>query len=353
MKSQLLLFFFLSSSSLLLAQQPAKYSIPLRVNTGLNWADINHIQGTQLTQTPGISVEIESGIDVRLNDYWITGIGLRSGFLSHAFDFGSSSYAALYYLYPRFEGHLTRSFNYPKNKHSDPYFRLSYGQTWFDGSTLSKETELFSVDVNVARKWVPHIAPEIGLIKKLEKQNQMQLALTYFHSFSDIPLINFRFVENQENNPNRSTGFSNLNYLGLVVRYNFGLKEDLNDGKRVPWTLNGEVRDRDTRKRKEAFTFNQSRVVLELKDNAQVDGDSVSVRFNGKWVLFETPIDDSKKRVVLYLEKGKNDLLVFANNEGRISPNTVRVRLLSGFRRESLTISTSLDRNESVDLILK
>lgn len=352
MNTRLLLLLFTSFPLFLCAQQPSKYSISLRGNAGLTFANIDHIQGTQLSQAPGVAIELGSAFNARLNDFWIVGLGLRTGLIAHSFSFGPSAYSASYVLYPRFEGHVTKRFHNQKNVHSDPYFRMSYGQTWFDGSTLENRTDLYQVDVSTLKKWIPHISPEIGLIKS-EKNSQLQLGLTYTYSFSQNPILRFEFEEIQETNPNKSLGFSNLNYFGLIFRYNFGLKEFRNDGSKIPNGHGIEAAQRETRKRKEAFYFSQSRVVLELTDNAQVDGDSVSVRLNGKWVLYGTPIDNSKKRVVLYLKEGTNELLVFANNEGRVSPNTVKVRLISGFRRKSLTISTSLDRNEAVDLILK
>lgn len=336
--------------ALAIAQLPSKYSIPLRLNMGMTFSNIEHERGSLLSQLPGPAIELESGIDVRLNDFYMFGVGLRTGAIAYNFSF-KGTYNLAYVLYPRFETHLTRRFIVEKNKHSDAYFRMSYGLTWHDGSTRSNSEDEFMVNTRVLRKWVPHISPEIGLVKH-QKDDQIQLGLTYNYSFSNTPLIEFDFSDRAAF-PNRSKASSNLNFLAIVVRYNFGLKEYKNDGSKASYAHRQEAENRETRERKEVFNFSQSRVVLELSDNAQVDGDSISVRFNGDWILMGTPIDNTKKKVVLYLKKGRNDLLVFANNEGRVPPNTVKVKLISGFRRKSLTISTSLDRNEAVELFLR
>jgi len=350
MNSPFVFFFFFCLPTLAIAQLPSKYSIPLRLNMGATLTNIDHEKGTLLSQLPGPAIELESGIDMRLNDFWWCGLGLRTGAIAYNFTF-KGNYGITYLLYPRFETHLTRRFIVEKNKHSDAYFRMSYGLTWHDGSSKMNSESEFDVRTQVARTWVPHISPEIGLVKH-QKDDQIQLGLTYNYSFSNTPLIEFDFSDRAAL-PNRSKASSNLNFLAIVVRYNFGLKEYKNDGSKASYAHRQEAENRETRERKEVFNFSQSRVVLELSDNAQVDGDSISVRFNGQWILMGTPIDNSKKKVVLYLNKGSNELLVFANNEGRIPPNTVKVRLISGFRRKSLTISTSLDRNEAVELFLR
>lgn len=350
MNRTLVFFLIFCLPTLAIAQLPSKYSIPLRLNMGATFTNIDHERGTLLSQLPGPAIELESGIDVRLNDFWLCGLGLRTGAIGYNFTF-KGNYGITYVLYPRFETHLTRRFILEKNQHSDAYFRMSYGLTWHDGSSRINSESEFDVRTQVARKWVPHISPEIGLVKH-QKDDQIQLGLTYNYSFSENPLITIDFTDRAAS-PNRSIASSNLNFLAIVVRYNFGLKEYKNDGTRATYAHKQLASARETRKREEAFEFNQSRVVLELTDNAQVDGDSISVRFNGQWILMGTPIDNNKKKVVLYLNKGSNELLVFANNEGRVPPNTVKVRLISGFRRKSLTISTSLDRNEAVELFLR
>jgi len=103
---------------------------------------------------------------------------------------------------------------------------------------------------------------------------------------------------------------------------------------------------------KKEFTTNSRYVVLEIWDNAQIDGDTVSLNFNGKWVLENYGLVRGKKQVFLKLEDGKsNELIFYAKNLGEISPNTTAITLIDKMEKKEFEINSNLDENGKITLI--
>ncbi len=73
---------------------------------------------------------------------------------------------------------------------------------------------------------------------------------------------------------------------------------------------------------------------LELWDAGVIDGDAVSVSLNGKQVLAGIVLSAEKKRTLLRLIPGRNEVVVTAIDEGKNPPNTVELRLSDDAGRE-------------------
>ena len=67
---------------------------------------------------------------------------------------------------------------------------------------------------------------------------------------------------------------------------------------------------------------------IELWDNAAEDGDIVSVYLNGEWIIDNFSLLNARTLFSIETTKlvsGKNDLVIFAINEGSTGPNTVSI----------------------------
>lgn len=103
---------------------------------------------------------------------------------------------------------------------------------------------------------------------------------------------------------------------------------------------------------KKEFTTESRYVVLEIWDNAQVDGDTVSLNFNGNWILKDYGLVRGKKQVFLKLEEGQsNELIFYAKNLGKISPNTTAITLIDKSEKKEFEINSNLDENGKITLI--
>ena len=102
---------------------------------------------------------------------------------------------------------------------------------------------------------------------------------------------------------------------------------------------------------KKEFSTNSRYVILEIWDNAQVDGDTVSLNFNGKWVLENYGLVRGKKQIFLKLEEDQpNELIFYAKNLGRISPNTTAITLIDNEEKKEFEINSNLDENGKITL---
>lgn len=89
---------------------------------------------------------------------------------------------------------------------------------------------------------------------------------------------------------------------------------------------------------------------LTFYDNGIVDGDSISVFFNGEPVAIHQSL--TERGIVFYtvLDPGKeyNELSMFAENLGSISPNTALMVITDGVNRYEVFLSSSLTQNSTI-----
>lgn len=89
---------------------------------------------------------------------------------------------------------------------------------------------------------------------------------------------------------------------------------------------------------------------VDIYDNGEIDGDSVSVFFNDQ--LLGANLKLSAKSVHLDLKldtlKEVNTLSMFANNLGSIPPNTALMLISDGKKRYEVRISSSLDKTGAI-----
>ncbi|RYY28907.1 MAG: hypothetical protein EOO04_07910 [Chitinophagaceae bacterium] len=87
-------------------------------------------------------------------------------------------------------------------------------------------------------------------------------------------------------------------------------------------------------------------------DNGDIDGDSISVFLNNAPVLAKHFINDRALNIFLALDSTKdiNELGMFADNLGKIPPNTALMVITDGINRYEVYMSASLTQNSTVRL---
>lgn len=89
---------------------------------------------------------------------------------------------------------------------------------------------------------------------------------------------------------------------------------------------------------------------VDFYDNGEVDGDSISVFFNGKLMAFSQKLGVRPVHfdVVMDSLKKVNELSMFAENLGTIPPNTALMTINDGVRRHEIRLSSTLDKNATI-----
>lgn len=94
-------------------------------------------------------------------------------------------------------------------------------------------------------------------------------------------------------------------------------------------------------------------IILELKDTRIQDGDSISLRLNGQWIVTGFPVKKAVQQIAIRLQPGENILLFTADNLGSIPPNTAELRIRFGKESKTLNLSTDMKRNNEIRLVLE
>ena len=91
---------------------------------------------------------------------------------------------------------------------------------------------------------------------------------------------------------------------------------------------------------------------ISFYDNGDIDGDSISVFLNKKPVLANQELSSRSLNIYLALDTliEINELSMFADNLGRIPPNTALMIVSDGINRHEIYLSSSLTQNGAVRL---
>jgi hypothetical protein len=93
-------------------------------------------------------------------------------------------------------------------------------------------------------------------------------------------------------------------------------------------------------------------VEIKLYDNMIVDGDIVSINFNGDWILENEELESHSKTVKLQLNKeGKNFLLLHADSIGKRPPNTMALSYMYNGEKKEIVLKSDLNQSELIEII--
>ncbi|RYZ00343.1 MAG: hypothetical protein EOO11_01920 [Chitinophagaceae bacterium] len=91
-------------------------------------------------------------------------------------------------------------------------------------------------------------------------------------------------------------------------------------------------------------------VSVDFYDNGEVDGDSISVFFNGKLLVANQQLSTRSIHFDLVLDPNRevNEISMFANNLGRYPPNTALMVVWDGRKQHEIRLASSMERNATV-----
>jgi hypothetical protein len=88
--------------------------------------------------------------------------------------------------------------------------------------------------------------------------------------------------------------------------------------------------------------------IIDIWDYGYVDGDIITVFFNGKNMLNKYEINATKKQLRLPLGAGENVIRILAENEGKAPPNTARLLLTDGKKQYSFTAYNTVGKSAEI-----
>lgn len=89
---------------------------------------------------------------------------------------------------------------------------------------------------------------------------------------------------------------------------------------------------------------------VDFYDNGEIDGDSITVFYNGKAVLSNEKLSDKPISLTLTLDKNasQNEVVMYAENLGIIPPNTALMIVTDGSKRYVVRMESDLGKSGSV-----
>lgn len=99
----------------------------------------------------------------------------------------------------------------------------------------------------------------------------------------------------------------------------------------------------------------QPTFTVQLYDNGEIDGDSVSLYYNGSLLASHKRLTDKPISFTLSLENmtGDNELTMFAENLGTIPPNTALMIVNDGDKRYEVRITSDTQKNGTIAFVHK
>jgi hypothetical protein len=96
-------------------------------------------------------------------------------------------------------------------------------------------------------------------------------------------------------------------------------------------------------------------IKIDLYDNGEIDGDSVSLYLNNELLIGHLKLTASPKTLLLPIDKSLpvNKLILFAENLGRLPPNTALMQVTINGKLYNLFMSTDYKRNAMVEFTLQ
>ena len=102
----------------------------------------------------------------------------------------------------------------------------------------------------------------------------------------------------------------------------------------------------------ETVDIDESRVTIKIWDSDKVDGDIISLNLNGYWVLKNYKITDKVKTIMFTLTSDSNDLILYAENLGRMPPNTAAISVWNGKEKiKELVLNSDKGRSEGIRIL--
>lgn len=99
------------------------------------------------------------------------------------------------------------------------------------------------------------------------------------------------------------------------------------------------------------YVINADSVEIRFMDNGIVDGDTISVYYNGQLIVAKLGLKETPFIIKIPLYPGyPNRLVIYAESLGTFPPNTAYVRIIYGKKEQSFLLSSTLAKSGSIEL---
>ncbi|MEZ4799316.1 MAG: hypothetical protein R2809_05975 [Flavobacteriales bacterium] len=330
------------------AQRNIQLEATLGMNGGFTLAQIEKTGSINWYQNLGNAIGLNGGLNLSYKHRF--NFGVNYGFVIQSYKFTGDNGR---YDIASITSKVTSNLNY-RWILSEKY--NSYFQFGSDVGLLfygyDKESEVNQEFTAYATSYGPRrlfVAPEFG-ISKQEKRFNFSILATYFNVFGASNAI----ITTVQTPTGLLTANTKGNYVGIKLRASYTIAGNI-EPKNIALPKPSNRSELESRSIQEIASLKVKRktLILEMADVGQIDNDSISIIVNGDYLLTYHQLTNERKKLKIRLKKGENEIFFIAHNEGSIPPNTGRCYLKSGGKKWTFPVSTKLDQNAVIRILVE
>jgi hypothetical protein len=138
--------------------------------------------------------------------------------------------------------------------------------------------------------------------------------------------------------------------LQRVLQSEFPIEVKQNDTlARIQQSLKLQQREKEV---VQTYKLDTSQIKIDLYDNGEIDGDTVSVFLNSTLLLYRKRLTDKALTLSVNAFPGTEyELMMYADNLGKIPPNTALMIITAGTKRYELRVASSEQKSAVVKFV--
>lgn len=332
----------------LAAQRNVQLEATLGLNGGFTLAQVERTGSINWYQNLGNAIGLNGGLNLSYKHRF--NFGANYGFVIQSYRFtGDNGRYDIASITSRVAANMNYRWKLSEKYNSYFQFGADVGLLFF---SYDKESEINQEFTAYATSYGPKrlfVAPEFG-ISKQEKRFNFSILTTYFNVLGSTNAI----ITTVQTPTGLLTANTKGNYIGIKLRASYTIAGHI-EPKNAVLPKPSNRSELEARSIQEIATIKVKRktILLEIADVGQIDNDSISIIVNGDYLLTYHQLTNEKKKLKIRLQKGENEIFFIAHNEGSIPPNTGRCYLKSGSKKWTFPVSTKLDQNAVIRIIVE
>lgn len=254
----------------------------------------------------------------------------------------------------RWVGIITQSGS--NNAASQYYFELNLRADSSNGkvggtsySFIRKEGKRYVLKVNIDASFANNelIFKEYG---KIEYENTIQKRVDYCVKSGALQMTtdgNKTFLKGNWTGIEHQTGDACAGGTILLEKMPANLANDLSmEEEKIT-----KLKDRAIKNGK-SITVRATTLKIEVYDDADEDGDMISLNFNGTWLIKNYQIRNRAKVLSVKIDPKSpfNFIITFAHNLGKLAPNTTALLIDDGKKKQKILLKSDLQTSDVVYL---
>jgi hypothetical protein len=333
------------------SQSDFKLAVSGELSLGSFLVELDNLDVETWSQNVPVTIHLVPKLQLRWKNIISLNAGGGMSLYNYSFDLKAATYNVSLVSF-KLEGSMLGYIPFEGRKLDAMNLGCGFGITALSGSERSTKEKSFIAKANTPVASPFYIMPQIGTYIR-DGRFGYSVSIQYTKYLTSNPIISFNLSATNS----LATASHSGDYFGLNIIVDYDLSKDkpkkiIEPEPIVFVDIPDDVYDRKD-KIADTFNFNRKKLRVYVWDHSMIDHDTISLLFNGRVVLSKHHLDHKKEKFLIELKPGTNEFLMYAHNEGTISPNSAAILIRYGlFRKKIIYLNASYDDNAVLKLKL-